>query len=72
MRKRPFSSGMTDKDPAEKALLAFTDGAVLAEELGGGAEHHEIRNRLFSFLKANPFRSSVIQASFNSSKDIFL
>jgi hypothetical protein len=25
---------MTDKDPAEKALFAFTDGAVLAEELG--------------------------------------
>jgi hypothetical protein len=28
---------MTDKDPAEKVLFAFTDGAVLAEELGGGA-----------------------------------
>ncbi|MCM3597411.1 hypothetical protein M4D55_16695 [Metabacillus idriensis] len=27
----------TDKDPAEKALFAITDGAVLAEELGGGA-----------------------------------
>jgi hypothetical protein len=25
---------MTDKDPAEKALFAFTDGAVLAEGLG--------------------------------------
>ncbi|MDR0136336.1 hypothetical protein RFW18_01160 [Metabacillus idriensis] len=30
----------TDKDPAEKALFAFTDGSVLAEELGGGARHH--------------------------------
>ncbi|MGG4490438.1 hypothetical protein [Metabacillus idriensis] len=29
-----------DKDPAEKALFAFTDGAVLAEGLGGGARHH--------------------------------
>ncbi|MGG4488844.1 hypothetical protein [Metabacillus idriensis] len=30
----------TDKDPAEKALFAFTDGAVLAEGLGGGAGQH--------------------------------
>ncbi|MGM0919971.1 MAG: hypothetical protein ACQEWW_01910 [Bacillota bacterium] len=37
MRNRPLSSGMTDKDPAEKTHFAFTDGAVLAEELGGGA-----------------------------------
>ncbi len=37
----------TDKDPAEKALFAFTDGAVLAEGLGGGARHLEKRNRLF-------------------------
>jgi hypothetical protein len=47
MWKRPFSSGMTDKDPAEKALFAFTDGAVLAEELGGGAGQLEMRNSLF-------------------------
>ncbi|WP_165970970.1 hypothetical protein [Peribacillus frigoritolerans] len=26
-----------DKDPTEKALFAFTGGAVLTEELGGGA-----------------------------------
>ncbi|USK27387.1 hypothetical protein LIT32_18135 [Bacillus sp. CMF21] len=33
-RNRPFSSGMTDKDPTEKALFAFTGGAVLAERVG--------------------------------------
>jgi hypothetical protein len=37
---------MTDKDPTEKALFAFTGGAVLAEELGGGAGQWEKRNRL--------------------------
>ncbi|MFY0761507.1 hypothetical protein AB1K32_22175 [Metabacillus dongyingensis] len=42
-----FSTGMADKEPAEKALFAFTGGAVLAEELGGGAGQHEMRNRLF-------------------------
>jgi hypothetical protein len=38
----------TDKDPTEKALFAFTGGAVLAEELGGEAGHLEMLNRLFS------------------------
>jgi hypothetical protein len=38
----------TDKDPAEKALFAFTDGAVLAEELGGGAGHEY--GNLYPFL----------------------
>jgi hypothetical protein len=51
---------MTGKDPAEKALFAFTDGAVLAEELGGGTGQLEMRNRLLPFLKADPFRSSII------------
>jgi hypothetical protein len=38
---------MTDKDPTEKALFAFTGGAVLTEELGGGAGQWGKRNRLF-------------------------
>jgi hypothetical protein len=38
----------TDKDPTEKALFAFTGGAVLAKELGGGAGQLEKRNRLSS------------------------
>ncbi|OHR72022.1 hypothetical protein HMPREF3291_22820 [Bacillus sp. HMSC76G11] len=31
-RNRPFSAGMTDKDPTVKALFANTFGSVLAEE----------------------------------------
>ncbi|TDL82483.1 hypothetical protein [Peribacillus frigoritolerans] len=42
-RNRLFRLGQTNKDPAEKALFAFTDGSVLAEGLGGGARHHEKR-----------------------------
>ncbi|KEZ51081.1 hypothetical protein AZ46_0210760 [Metabacillus indicus LMG 22858] len=30
----------SDKEAAEKALFAFTDGSVLTEELGDGAGHH--------------------------------
>ncbi|MGG4492326.1 hypothetical protein [Metabacillus idriensis] len=37
VRNRPVSSGMTDKDLAGKALFAFTDESVLAEELGDAA-----------------------------------
>ncbi|MRX53538.1 hypothetical protein GJU41_06105 [Bacillus idriensis] len=36
-RSRLFSPGMTDKNPAVKALFAFADGFVLAEGLGGGS-----------------------------------
>ncbi|WP_191565273.1 hypothetical protein [Metabacillus idriensis] len=39
MRNRPFSSGMADKNPAEKSGFDFFDGFVLAEELGVGAGH---------------------------------
>jgi hypothetical protein len=38
-RKRLVQLRQADKDQAEKALFAFTDGAVLTEELGAGARH---------------------------------
>jgi hypothetical protein len=46
---------MTDKESPEKALFAFTGDSVLAEELGGGAGHHEKRNLPFSSDMAIPF-----------------
>ncbi|MGM0922507.1 MAG: hypothetical protein ACQEWW_15040 [Bacillota bacterium] len=46
-------------DPTEKALFAFTGGSVLAEELGGGARHHEngIPYRLGQTDKNSPEKS---------------
>ena len=48
MRNRLVSSGMAEKDLTEKSGFDFTGRAVLTEELGAGAGHHEKRNRLLS------------------------
>ncbi|MGX1191752.1 hypothetical protein RKD52_000304 [Metabacillus sp. SLBN-84] len=46
MRNRLGQLRRAEKDPAEKAGFAFFDGAVLAEELGDAAGHHEMRNHI--------------------------
>ncbi len=45
MRNRLGQLRRAEKGPAEKAGFAFFDGAVLAEELGDAAGHHEKRNQ---------------------------
>ncbi|MCM3598178.1 hypothetical protein M4D55_20675 [Metabacillus idriensis] len=74
VRNRPVSSGMADKDLAVKALFAFADESVLAEELGDAAGHHRsasLKKRQIKYLPHcffdsayRPKRSKIVSTPF--------